>query len=86
MHFSITNATITNEAILLHKGVRKISNLAQVRKARGLSQRALAEKAGVSRVTIARIETDKISPTLRTFEQLAAALDVPVSELIERAG
>lgn len=71
---------------LLQKGVKPISKLAQVRKAQGLSQERLAEISGVHRVSIARIETGEISPNIRTLEKLADALQVAVSELIEKAG
>ena len=67
-------------------GVTQISKLAQVRKAQGLSQERLAELSGVHRVSIARIETGEISPNIRTLEKLADALQVAVSELIEKAG
>lgn len=72
--------------LFVTKGVTIISKLAQVRKEQGLSQERLAELSGVHRVTIARIETGEISPNVRTLEKLSGALDVPVSELIERAG
>ena len=65
------------------KGVA-IIRLAEIRKSRGLSQYALAELSGISRVTIARIETGKMNPTLQTLEQLAAALGVTVGELVDR--
>ena len=68
------------------KGVDKISKLAQVRKEHGLSQERLAELSGVPRVTIARIESGEISPNVRTLEKLSGAMEVPVTELIEKAG
>ena len=72
--------------ILQSRGVISI-RLAEVRKAHGLSQDQLAQLSGVGRVTIARIETGRISPNLQTLEKLAAALGVCVCELIaERAG
>jgi transcriptional regulator with XRE-family HTH domain len=58
--------------------------LAEIRKAHGLSQYALSELSGVSRVTIARIESGTYNPTLQTLEALAAALGVSVGELIDR--
>ena len=59
--------------------------LAELRKSKGLSQEKLAKLSGVHRVTIARMETGKISPNIRTLEKLSAALKVKVSELIEKA-
>ena len=72
--------------IFYKKGVFSI-RLAEIRKSKGLSQDQLSKLSGVGRVTIARIETGKISPNLQTLEKLAAALGVCVCELIaEKAG
>jgi len=51
------------------------------RERRGFSLRQLAERAGVSYVTIARIEADKLSPTVMTLEKLAAALNITVRDM-----
>ena len=66
--------------------MNEISKLAEVRKTKGLSQEGLAKISGVHRVTIARIESGKISPNVCTLEKLSSALKVTVGELIERAG
>jgi len=50
---------------------------------RDMTQEALAEKAGLSRVYIARLETGKQDPTLTTLKRLAKALKVTVGELVE---
>ena len=71
---------------ILHKGVTHISKLADVRKAHEMTQEQLASESGVHRVTIARYESGATSPTVRSLEKLAAALGVPVSELIDRKG
>ncbi len=55
--------------------------LAKIRKSKGLSQQRLAVLSGVHRVTIARFETGKISPTLATLNKLAAALGVKISDI-----
>lgn len=60
--------------------------IAELRKAKGMSQEQLASRSGVHRVTIARFETGKISPTLATLERLAAALDVTIDQLVKKAG
>ncbi|MEY8564910.1 helix-turn-helix transcriptional regulator [Bifidobacterium pseudolongum] len=44
------------------------------REAAHLSQEQLAEKSGVSRITISRIETGRISPSLKTLSRLAQAM------------
>ena len=51
------------------------------RAVRGLSQRALAERAGMGYVLIARLELDQTDPRLSTLERLAEALGVSVPEL-----
>ena len=64
----------------------KISKIAEMRKKRGLSQERLAELSGVHRVSIARYETGKASPNVRTLRRLADALKVSPEKLIEKAG
>ena len=61
----------------------QISKLAILRKSKGLSQQKLAVLSGVHRVTIARIETGKLSPNIRTLEKLSDALKIPVRLLVE---
>jgi len=56
--------------------------LQQLRAAKGWSQRDLAERAGISREYLARLETARQDPTLRTLEKLAKALHVKVSTLL----
>jgi len=48
----------------------------------GLSQADLAMKASLSKRTIQNIENHGMKPNLRTLEQLAEALGVPVTYLI----
>lgn len=54
--------------------------LRQWRTRRGLSLYRLAERAGVSYVTISRIETGRMSPTLAMLEKLAKALGISVRD------
>ena len=67
--------------MMTHK--RFIVRLKQFRAVRGMTQEALAKKAGISRVYIARLETGKQDPTLSTLVKLAKALKVKVAELLE---
>lgn len=60
------------------------SNLAQIRKAKGMTQRKLSYLSGVHRVSIARYESGRVSPTLRVLEKLADALGVPIDDIIGR--
>lgn len=57
--------------------------LKEVRTARGLTQAALAEKAGVRRATVNRIENSRVTAIdLVVLEKLANALGVNASALI----
>ncbi len=51
------------------------------RERRKLSLHSLADRAGVSYVSIARIESGRMSPTVATLEKLARALGVTVRDL-----
>jgi transcriptional regulator with XRE-family HTH domain len=55
------------------------SKLRTVREERGLSQRELAQRAGVSTNAISLIERDENSPSVSTLQSLAAALNVKMS-------
>jgi DNA-binding XRE family transcriptional regulator len=52
----------------------------ELRTARGLSIRKLAEEAGVSTETIYSIEHGKRQPSVRTLGKIAKALDVEVKD------
>ena len=54
-----------------------------IRLALGLSQQGLADKTGLHRVTIARIETGAVIPTLKTVITLAHVLGVEVQDLLK---
>lgn len=61
------------------------SRLRALRQERGLSQRVLAERAGVSPNAISLIERDETSPSVATLQHLATALDVKMSYFFESA-
>jgi transcriptional regulator with XRE-family HTH domain len=61
----------------------KLTRLKDVRQRKALTQQQLAEKAGVNRVTIARIETGKDEPFPTTLRKVADALGVEPEELLE---
>jgi transcriptional regulator with XRE-family HTH domain len=52
----------------------------------GLTQAALAEKAGLAVETISRIESGREPPALRTAMSLADALDASVDQVVGRRG
>ena len=54
-----------------------------LREQRGLTQEALAAKAGVSRGYLARLEIGRHDPTVGTVEKLAKALRVKVTDLLK---
>lgn len=58
-------------------------NIAYYRKERGLSQIKLAERAGISRTHMSRIENCDCAVSLDTIFGIARALDVPVAKLFE---
>lgn len=62
---------------------RVAAKVKALRERRGLTQEQLAEKAGISRTYLARLETARQDPTLSTLEKLAKALRVKVSALVE---
>ena len=59
------------------------AKLKALRARQGLTQEQLAEKSGVSRTYLARLETGRQDPTLSTLEKLAQALGVKAGRLLE---
>lgn len=57
-------------------------NLQIARMKKGMSQKELAERAGVFPSVISRYENGNRSPRVATAVKLAEALDVPLTELI----
>jgi len=53
------------------------------RERRGMTQEQLAEKAGIGRSYLARLETARQDPTLSTLAKIAKALRVKVAKLLE---
>ena len=62
---------------------RVAARVATLRAQRGMTQRPLAQKAGITRVTLARLERAMHPPTLDTLEQIARALGVRLGKLVE---
>jgi len=65
------------------KDINVGQRLQALRQARGLSQRALAEMSGLNFNTLSLIENEKSSPNVSTLQQLADALNVPVTAFFE---
>ena len=58
--------------------------LREARKERGYSQESLGFKSGYHRTYISLIERGNKIPTLQTLFNLASALDITASDLVER--
>jgi transcriptional regulator with XRE-family HTH domain len=58
------------------------AELRRRRKAAGLTQERLADKAGVDRTHVSILERDIRSPTVDTFVRLCRAMDVRASEVL----
>jgi transcriptional regulator with XRE-family HTH domain len=56
--------------------------IAEARRNAGLSQEQLAERIGVARSTVARIETGAATPTLDVGLAIARELRVPAEKLL----
>ena len=59
-----------------------MDKLREIRKQKGMTQATLSAFSGVNRVCIAKYETGKSEPTLKTAQRLAETLGVTVDELI----
>jgi transcriptional regulator with XRE-family HTH domain len=55
--------------------------LRRLREARGLSQEATAQAAGIALNSYSRIETGSASPSWRTVRKIAVALGVTMTEI-----
>ena len=61
-------------------------NLRKFRLERGLSQEALAFECGLHRTYVSGVERGVRNPTVLVLEQIAMALKVPSSRLLEEDG
>jgi transcriptional regulator with XRE-family HTH domain len=57
--------------------------LKALRQERGLQQRQLAEKSGLTPSMVSQIESGRLTPSLHTLGKLAGALGVPIATLFE---
>lgn len=58
------------------------ANVRRAREARGLTQRAVSEASGVAVPHVSRLEAGAHLPSLKTLLRVAAALGVPVADLL----
>jgi len=73
----LENPEVRSEYEALKEEYALIRQLIDLRIKRGLSQRQLAERAGMQQPVIARLEGGK-APSLRTLKRVADALDADV--------
>lgn len=59
------------------------NRLRELRRQQGHSLRALAEKSGLSANTLSLIENGKTSPSVATLQQIALALNIPITTFFE---
>ena len=56
-----------------------------MRKERGITQQEIADRTGIKRTNVARIESGRNAPTIEVLVKLAAALDMELEiRLVER--
>jgi transcriptional regulator with XRE-family HTH domain len=58
------------------------NRLKNLRTRRALTQRELAERAGISTNALNRLELDKAEPHMSTLRKLARALEIDPTELV----
>lgn len=57
------------------------ANIKSIRQHKNISQRKLAERAGISNTYLSDIEVGRTNPSLKTLEKIAAALEMEIKEL-----
>jgi transcriptional regulator with XRE-family HTH domain len=62
---------------------RLARNLRKLRQAKGVSQEAFADEAGLHRTYISDLERGARNPSITIVEKLARALGVPLGELLD---
>jgi transcriptional regulator with XRE-family HTH domain len=78
---SVPNDTVVSGIPLDEINVGR--RLRELRAARGLSMRTLAEQSGLNVNTLSLIENQRTSPSVSTLQQLAQTLQVPISAFFE---
>jgi DNA-binding XRE family transcriptional regulator len=87
----VTTPPITGTRVRMTKEIVRpmLSALSAVlkmaREEQGLSQMEVARRSGLHRTYVCEVERGTRNPSLQSVIQIAAALDVTVSELIQRA-
>lgn len=66
----------------LSESAKLARHLRSLRKRRDLTLAVLAERSGLSRATLSRIENAEVSPTAEALGRLAAVYALPISQLL----
>lgn len=62
-----------------------LTSYINLRKERGITQQEIADRTGIKRTNVARIESRRNAPTIEVLVKLAAALDMELEiRLVER--
>lgn len=62
-----------------------LASYINLRKERGITQQEIADRTGIKRTNVARIESGRNAPTIEVLVKLAAALDMELEiRLVER--
>lgn len=75
-------ATVRDELVTLDEGKAFRTNLKKIIKKKNMSQSELAEKAGLTEVTVSRYFKGTRIPKITTVYKIAEALEVTVGELL----
>lgn len=57
-------------------------NMKSIRMDKGLTQTTCSKRTGISKGTWSKYESDQRTPSLRTIDVIAGALEVPASEIL----
>lgn len=63
-----------------------MNRIKEVRESRNMSQTVLAHLAGVSQPYMHDLENGKRGAKMETWQKIADALEVPITDLLEKAG
>ena len=62
-----------------------LTSCIKLRKEKGITQQEIADRTGIKRTNVARIESGRNAPTIEVLVKLAAALDLELEiRLVER--
>jgi putative transcriptional regulator len=72
---------------ILHMGLRKAQTFGErvtaLRRERGWTQQALADKVGIDQPFMSKIEADKFDPGMKLVSSVAKAFGVTLSKLLQ---